>query len=115
MPKAKPAPDSSDALSFENAMEELDAIVHVLEDSQLPLDELVERYERGTLLLKTCQEKLADAQQRIEIIARGPAGKPDLQPFDAANPPQDPSAPKSARPSAPLSAPDSSDDEIRLF
>ena len=110
MPKNRQSPPPAESLSFEQAMEELDGIVHQLEDSQLPLDELVERYERGTSLLKICQEKLDAAQQRIEIIARGPSGRPETQPL---NPPTTPETP--ARRPEPADAPDSPDDEIRLF
>ena len=110
MPKNRQSPPPAESLSFEQAMEELDGIVHQLEDSQLPLDELVERYERGTSLLKICQEKLDAAQQRIEIIARGPSGRPEAQPLAQPNPTETP-----ARRPEPAAAPDSPDDEIRLF
>jgi exodeoxyribonuclease VII small subunit len=109
MPKIRQSPSPAENLSFEQAMEELDGIVHLLEDSQLPLDELVERYERGTSLLKICQEKLDAAQQRIEIIARGPSGRPETQPLAQTAPETSASRPETA------AAPDSSDDEIRLF
>ena len=49
MPEAIPQPDD---LSFEDAMESLDAIVASLEGERLPLEEMVASYERGMKLLR---------------------------------------------------------------
>lgn len=48
------------------------------------LDELIVRYEEGMKLVKTCQERLASAEQRIEIITRNHEGKPVVEPFEPA-------------------------------
>ena len=120
MPSKRTAAEPQDSPSFEQAMEELEEIVHLLEDSQLPLEELVQRYERGTRLLQVCTEKLDAAQQRIELIASRADGSADTVPFDPSQPP--PAEPASAprqrpRPSVPSSpsVTASSDDDIRLF
>ena len=55
-------------LSYEAAVAELDAIVTLMEDSQLPLEKSLEAYRRGTELLKYCQAQLADAQQKVRIL-----------------------------------------------
>jgi exodeoxyribonuclease VII small subunit len=48
------------------------------------LEELIVRYEEGMKLVKICQERLASAEQRIEIITRNNAGKPVVKDFEPA-------------------------------
>jgi exodeoxyribonuclease VII small subunit len=55
-------------ISFESAMAELDALVVRMENGQLPLEESITAYQRGTELLKYCEQVLADAQQRIKVM-----------------------------------------------
>ena len=62
-PEASVAP-----LNFESAMERLEEIVEQMESGKMPLDDLIVRYEEGMKLVKICQERLASAEQRIEII-----------------------------------------------
>jgi exodeoxyribonuclease VII small subunit len=62
-----PAP-SADALTFEKALAELEALVHRMEDGKLPLEESLAAYQRGTELLKFCESRLTDAQARIAIL-----------------------------------------------
>jgi exodeoxyribonuclease VII small subunit len=45
---------------------------------------LIVRYEEGMKLVKICQERLASAEQRIEIITRNNAGKPVVKNFEPA-------------------------------
>ena len=63
-----PQPPVSADLSFEKALEELEALVSRMEDGKLPLEESLEAYQRGTELIKLCQAKLADAQARVSIL-----------------------------------------------
>ncbi len=73
----QPASESSEAPpSFESAMERLETIVEQMENSRLPLEELIRCYEEGTRLIKVCSERLSAAEQRIEIITRDAAGQP---------------------------------------
>lgn len=62
-------------LSFEAAMERLDKIVEQMESSKLPLQELIVRYEEGIRLIAICNERLAAAENRIEMLNRGAATK----------------------------------------
>jgi len=62
-PAAAPA-----EMSFEKALEELEALVSRMEDGKLPLEESLEAYQRGAELIKACQAKLADAQARVAIL-----------------------------------------------
>ena len=55
-------------LTFEEELARLEAIVESLEGGEVPLAELVERYEAGMRHLKNCQEKLSSAELRIEQL-----------------------------------------------
>ena len=74
----KPAPEAN----FEQAMKRLEAIVEQMESGELSLEDLIVRYEEGMKLVKVCQERLASAEQRIEIITRNSAGKPVVRKFE---------------------------------
>ena len=62
-------------------MKRLEEIVEQMESGDLPLEDLIVRYEEGMKLVKVCQERLASAEQRIEIITRDSAGKPVVREF----------------------------------
>jgi exodeoxyribonuclease VII small subunit len=79
-----PATDVS-ALSFEQAVEELEKIVAALERGDVPLDRSIEIYERGEALKKHCETLLSAAENRIEKIRLDRAGKPQgTEPLDRA-------------------------------
>ena len=65
-------------------MDRLEAIVDQMESGKMMLEELIVRYEEGMKLVKICQERLASAEQRIEIITRNNAGKPVVKNFEPA-------------------------------
>jgi exodeoxyribonuclease VII small subunit len=67
--------------NFEAAMHRLEEIVEQMESGKMMLEELIVRYEEGMKLVKVCQERLASAEQRIEIITRNNAGKPIVKDF----------------------------------
>src|ERR1700682_2543351 len=78
-------PKARDAeLNFEGAMDRLEKIVEQMESGKLPLEDLIVRYEEGMSLVKVCQERLASAEQKIEIIARNSAGQPVVKEFEPA-------------------------------
>ena len=79
---------AANGLNFETAMERLEKIVEQMESGKLALEDLIVRYEEGMNLVKICQERLATAEQKIEIIARNSAGKPEVKPFEPAEEPQ---------------------------
>src|SRR5437762_7558299 len=70
--------------SFEGAMNRLEEIVDEMESGKMMLEQLIVRYEEGMKLVKVCQERLASAEQRIEIITRNNAGKPVVKNFEPA-------------------------------
>ncbi|MDA8050454.1 MAG: exodeoxyribonuclease VII small subunit [Rhodospirillales bacterium] len=61
------APDVA-ALSFEEALAELERIVRGLEGGQLKLEEAITAYERGAALRRHCESKLAEAEARVAAI-----------------------------------------------
>jgi exodeoxyribonuclease VII small subunit len=62
------------AMSFEEALAELEQIVRRLEGGQVKLDEAIQSYERGAQLKQHCERKLNEAQQRVDRIVIGPDG-----------------------------------------
>ncbi|MDD5247651.1 MAG: exodeoxyribonuclease VII small subunit [Rhodocyclaceae bacterium] len=58
-------------VSFEAALQELERIVQTMEGGDAPLEESLANYERGMALLKTCQERLAAAEQKIRVLENG--------------------------------------------
>ncbi|HAM24382.1 MAG TPA: exodeoxyribonuclease VII small subunit [Actinobacteria bacterium] len=56
------------ALSYEDARDELTAIVAKLEGGQTSLEDSLTLWERGELLARVCQEYLAGAQARLDAI-----------------------------------------------
>jgi exodeoxyribonuclease VII small subunit len=63
-----PGPTDLSQLTFEKALEELEALVGRMEDGKLPLEESLKAYQRGAELIKFCESKLSDAQARIAIL-----------------------------------------------
>ncbi|MBV5286227.1 MAG: exodeoxyribonuclease VII small subunit [Methyloversatilis sp.] len=57
--------------SFEQAIEELEAIVRAMEDGKLPLDGALERYQRGVELVRQCQTALSAAEQKVQMLEDG--------------------------------------------
>lgn len=55
-------------LTFREAMAELDGIVGVLESNTLELEDSLKSYERGVALLATLQGRLAEAQQKVDVL-----------------------------------------------
>jgi exodeoxyribonuclease VII small subunit len=78
-----PLPDDIRKLSFEEAIAELEAIVKKLEEGKGKLDDAIDSYERGTLLRRHCEAKLAEAQARIDKIVPNADGSVRTAPFEA--------------------------------
>jgi len=88
-------------------MDRLEKIVEQMESGKLPLEDLIVRYDEGMNLLKVCQERLAKAEQKIEIIARNSAGKTIVKDFEP--------TPEPAAPTESVDESESTNDEIKLF
>ena len=70
------------ALGFEEALNELEQIVRSLETGEGKLDDAIQSYERGAALKKHCEEKLAEAKNRIEKILFSSDGGARIAPAD---------------------------------
>jgi exodeoxyribonuclease VII small subunit len=83
MAKKSPPAESVDGPSFEEALQQLEQIVHALEEGQIGLDEALQGYEKGVKLLRRCYGLLEGAERRIEMLTGLDAsGNPITAPFD---------------------------------
>jgi exodeoxyribonuclease VII small subunit len=62
--------------TFEASLEALEQIVRQLEDGDLSLEKSLELFEQGIRLSRECQERLSQAERRIEILLRDNQGRP---------------------------------------
>lgn len=69
--------------SFEASLEALEQIVRQLESGDLPLDKSLELFEQGIRLSRECQERLSQAERRIEILLRDNQGRPVVNTYSA--------------------------------
>ena len=71
---------------FEDALKKLEEIVETMESDELPLETLLAKYEEGTRLARICQEKLSEAEVKIQQLEKNAAGELKLKPL--ASPPE---------------------------
>jgi len=71
--------------TFESSLDELEQIVRELEQGELPLERSLELFEQGVKLSRECQERLNQAERRIEILMRDNQGRPVARPFKHEN------------------------------
>ena len=67
---------------FEEALQRLEAVVEAMEADDLPLETLLAKYEEGARLVKICQEKLGEAELKIQQLEKNAAGEMKLKPLD---------------------------------
>jgi exodeoxyribonuclease VII small subunit len=80
MPKTpSPASAAAPAASYEEALAELERLIGQLESGQLPLDKLLESYQRGAQLLEYCRGRLEAVEAQVKVIEDG-----QLKPWAAA-------------------------------
>jgi exodeoxyribonuclease VII small subunit len=70
------------ALSFEDALAELERIVKGLEGGQQKLEDAIGAYERGAALRAHCEAKLAEADARVQAIVAAADGTLSLKPVE---------------------------------
>ena len=75
-PAQRQAPPAEDlvAVSFEDALAELEDIVKSLEGGKGTLAQAIADYERGAALRRHCEQKLAEAEAKVQAIVDGPGG-----------------------------------------
>ena len=67
---------------FDQGMAELETIVARLEAGELPLEDALAAFEAGVALVRTLNQRLGEAEARVELLTRDPNGKLQLQPLD---------------------------------
>ena len=72
------------AKTFEASLEALERIVQELEQGDLPLEKSLELFEQGIGLSRQCQERLSQAERRIEVLLRDSQGRPVVSAFEDA-------------------------------
>ena len=80
--KAEDKDKKPDEMSFEKAVERLEAIVEAMEGGGEGLDAMVASFEEGQKLVKFCSAKLAEIERKVEILTKGANGKAKAAPFD---------------------------------
>ncbi len=69
--------------TFEASLAALESIVRELERGELPLEKSLELFEQGVRLSRECQERLNEAERRIEVLLRGGDGATAAVPFES--------------------------------
>ncbi len=67
---------------FDVGMAELEAIVARLESGELALEEALATFEAGIALVRSLNQRLGEAEARIEVLTRDPDGALHLRPLD---------------------------------
>jgi exodeoxyribonuclease VII small subunit len=71
MPNTQNAAPDALPDSYEEALAELERLVGELESGQLPLDRLLQSYQRGALLLNYCRGRLEAVEQQVKLVEDG--------------------------------------------
>ncbi|MDE0310528.1 MAG: exodeoxyribonuclease VII small subunit [Acidiferrobacterales bacterium] len=74
------AESDADTRSFEESLAELQTIVAAMESGDQSLEKSLDEFERGISLIRQCQRKLEQAQQRVEVLT-AKNGEDDVAPF----------------------------------
>jgi exodeoxyribonuclease VII small subunit len=82
MAKREPK-NAAAATNFEGQLASLERIVRELERGDLPLEQSLELFELGVKLSRECQERLNEAERRIEVLLRGGDGSTIAVPFES--------------------------------
>jgi exodeoxyribonuclease VII small subunit len=68
--------------TFESSLEALEQIVKQLESGDLPLEKSLELFEHGIRLSRECQDRLSQAERRIEVLMRDNQGRTVVSAFE---------------------------------
>ncbi|HEX8336062.1 MAG TPA: exodeoxyribonuclease VII small subunit [Pyrinomonadaceae bacterium] len=82
MPKRDPVKSAAPS-GFEAQLATLERIVRELERGDLPLEQSLDLFEQGVKLSRECQERLNEAERRIEVLLRGGDGATVAVPFES--------------------------------
>jgi exodeoxyribonuclease VII small subunit len=70
-------------LSYEEAMQQLEEIVRRLEKGDVPLEESLALFEKGSGLIARCSKLLDEAEQKVVRLKKGSDGSPEELPFES--------------------------------
>jgi exodeoxyribonuclease VII small subunit len=73
---------SKNGLTFEQAIQRLEKIVADMESAELPLEDVLKKYEEGSRLVRFCSQKLEEAEKKIELLVKKTDGSVALEPFE---------------------------------
>jgi exodeoxyribonuclease VII small subunit len=68
-------------MKFDQALKRLEQLVEEMEEEEVPLEESLKKYEEGVRLAAFCQEKLDQAEKKIEILKKPVGAEPETEPF----------------------------------
>ena len=68
--------------TFEEALDQLEALVARLETGDLPLEEALRLFEEGVRLTRLCSTRLENAERRVQVLVQAPDGGELEVPFD---------------------------------
>lgn len=69
--------------SFEEALSQLETIVDTMESGNVPLAEMLAKFEEGSKLLKLCEGRLKEAELKIDLLKKQKDGTVVFEPFEA--------------------------------
>lgn len=74
----------SKSFDFEAALAQLETLVDAMEEGKLSLEESLQAFEQGIKLTRDCQQALAQAEQKVQLLVK--AGElPEAEPYAAAD------------------------------
>ena len=68
--------------TLDENLAELEALVETMESGELSLDDAMKQFERGIELTRRCQQALAEAEQKVDVLMKKSGEEPTLESFD---------------------------------
>jgi exodeoxyribonuclease VII small subunit len=79
----EPTNPSTDQLSFEQAIDQLEGLIEKIESGEVGLEEALQHYEQGTALIKRCRSILDAAEKRIAELTESESGELQIEQGEA--------------------------------
>lgn len=68
--------------SFEEALKRLETLTQAMQSSEMPLEDALAAYQEGNELVKYCQQKLAEVEQKLQVLDAGELKELSLDPSE---------------------------------
>lgn len=75
--------DGKSSEKFEATLERLQELVRSLESGDCTLEDSIKKFEEGMALARSCQERLTQAEEKIEVLLRADKNGVQTGPFDS--------------------------------